>query len=442
MENEFSPKIIDDFVGNKEVVEEFKKWITEVKQNASYPKRICFITGTNGTGKSLLVNLVLKKEGYTIREFLSSNLRIKQERDFLYQALCFRDILGFSKTFNKAIVIDDFENMCLASHEVFKKVKEFIKSKKSIGIPVIFIGNKYFKGKRPLMGTSVYFRLNPRTLNDIHNILKYILNVIFKNKNILFLQNKEEQLDICRKAGGDVRKIIKYFELINPSLNENKIDMIENSRKGPLYSLERIINYNNNINIKSILNEIVCESSIPYGIYVSYINYIPWVIKKNKIYCQKYSELLKYVSELFSIYGTIKDYESSHQMWELNDIANIIACWGMRVLIKENLNNKGSVNKLSYTPKNLWWVDLEKNKKSGDEPIDIGIFSKILRSSINNSILLNNSFKLLEIGVGNTLSCRPKNIRSTLQILQLLKLKNGNKNDNLDKILKSVRVNY
>ena len=466
MENEISPKTLDDFVGNKISVEGIKKWAEEVKLDPYHPKRICFITGSSGTGKSVLAKLVLQKEGFTVREFIPSNLRIKQERDLLYQTLCFRDVLAilgkksYPNGFRKAIIIDDFENMCLATLEVFRKVKEFVKKNKSIGVPIIFIGNKYFKGKRPLMGTSVYFRLYPRTIKDIQKILQYILNIfITKNadSHLIKIQNSySEQINICKNAGGDVRKIIKYFELISTSQilhseldvkNENstsntentispdtksnitaKFVMLKNKRIGPLYSLDRIIRHDNNMNIKEILNELSNDSSLLYGMYTSYINYVPWVMKNNNLYFQKErcSNLWKNIAELFAIYGNFKDYEKKNQLWEFTDIANAVSCWGSRCLIKEEINTvydiKNKVkNKPSYNGKSFWWVELEKGKRTGDEPIDIPICNKMLRGHLNSHMISNTSFKMVESGIGNNIAWKPKNIRGTLQILKLKK---------------------
>ena len=83
MENEIYPKTLEDFVGNKVSVDGIKKWAIEVKKDPYHSKRICFITGSIGTGKSVLAKLVLQQEGFTVREFISSNLRIQQERDLL-----------------------------------------------------------------------------------------------------------------------------------------------------------------------------------------------------------------------------------------------------------------------------------------------------------------------------------------------------------------------
>ena len=290
MENEVAPKRLDDFIGNKPVVEALRKWIYDVKNDPRFKRRICFLTGSVGTGKTVLAKLALQEHGFDIREFSSSKLRVKQERDLLYQTFSFRDILELinKKTnFRKAIIIDDFENMCLASQEVFRTLKDYIKSKKSIGIPVIFIGNKYYKGKRPLMGKSVYFRLFPRTLNDVKQVLTQVMDKFIEynnnEKNIIKIkEDKKHQLTICKNSGGDVRKIIKYFEFIS-SENETEsiILMTKSTQKGPLYSLNRLIK--NKMSISAVLNEISCEGNLPYGLHSSYINYISWIVKKKNI---------------------------------------------------------------------------------------------------------------------------------------------------------------
>lgn len=446
MEEKVAPKTINDFVGNRTAVASLIKWAEDVKKNIYYSRRMCFLTGSIGMGKSVLAKLILEEQGFIVREFLSSNLRIKQKRDLLYQTFCFRDVLAIinrKKVFRKAIIIDDFENMGLATQEIFHKLKDFIKKKKSIGIPVIFIGQKFFKGKRPLMGASIYVRLFPRTVKDIHKIQKQILDVFLTenkdNQKFIDIKNDEkQQLKLCRNAAGDVRRIIKYFELISSNdSQETTLELVKTDRKGPLYSLDRIINYDNSSDINSILDEISCEGSLPYGIHTSYINYVPWIIKQHKLSSQKErcSHLWSEIAILFSTFGCLRDYEKKHQLWDLTDVANIIACWGMRVVIKQEIKRKYPAikNKPLYNGKSFWWNELEKGKRTGDEPIDVTVCSKNLRGHLNKHILSNTSFKMIETGIGNSKAWRPKQIRNTIQLLKLKK-EHNKKGDGYDKI--------
>ena len=45
----------------------------------------------------------------------------------------------------------------------------------------------------------------------------------------------------------------------------------------------------------------------------------------------------------------------------------------------------------------------------------------MLRGYLNNHILSNTSFKMIESRIGNSIAWKPKNIRGTLQILKLKK---------------------
>jgi len=264
-------------------------------------------------------------------------------------------------------------------------------------------------------------------------------------KNIIKItEDKSHQLQICKKSGGDVRKIIKYFEFIS-SENEtcSMIEMNKSSQKGPLYSLNRIIK--KKMTISAVLNEVSCEGSLPYGLHSSYINYIPWVVKKNNIYSQKIycSGLWKDLAELFSVYGDLKDYEKKYKMWEFSDIANSIVCWGARICIQNKLQEKKGLsstkNKPSYCGKNFWWEDLEKGKRQGDEPVDSTISNKILRGRLNSHLLSNTSFKMIESCIGNKKAWSPKNIRGSIQILKLKKnIRSDKKTKITDRLTKIV----
>lgn len=400
-------KNTNEFIGNKKNIINFKKWIKDVSENKT-KKKVCFLTGSVGTGKSLLAKIALEEKDFTIYNFLATELRIKSNRELLYQTLCFKNVLAIlnkKKNFKKSVIIDEYENMGLAKQEVFRKIKKIIKNNKNITIPIIFIGNKYFKSKKPLMGISTYIRLTPRTNDNI----KEILNQIITQNNIKITQKNTSLL--CKKSGGDIRKIIKYLE-INSNINSE--NMFSNKRKGPLYSLNRI--FNDNLTINEVLEENACENTLPLGTYMSYINYIPYHTKTNID-----SLLYKKISELFSIYGSLKDYERKYQYWEFNEIADVISLYGTKIILNTNYNEKKY--KKSYKGKNFWWDELKKGKKKGDEPIDITIYSKTLRSHLNKSMICKLPFKMIEKNKCNPIAWKPNNIRYTLQIMNLKKSK-------------------
>ena len=71
----YRPKKIDDFIGNQNSIQPFIKWLLE--WDAKNKKTKCaLISGVNGVGKSLLVELILKKHDFNI-----INLSIDDDKD-------------------------------------------------------------------------------------------------------------------------------------------------------------------------------------------------------------------------------------------------------------------------------------------------------------------------------------------------------------------------
>ena len=71
----YRPKKIDDFIGNQNSIQPFIKWLLEwdVKNKKT---KCALISGVNGIGKSLLVELILQKHDFNI-----INLSIDDDKD-------------------------------------------------------------------------------------------------------------------------------------------------------------------------------------------------------------------------------------------------------------------------------------------------------------------------------------------------------------------------
>jgi Holliday junction resolvasome RuvABC ATP-dependent DNA helicase subunit len=73
--SKYRPTTIDDFVGNKLAIQSLNNWL--LKWDPKNKKTKCaLISGLNGLGKSLLVELILNKHNFNI-----INLSIDDERD-------------------------------------------------------------------------------------------------------------------------------------------------------------------------------------------------------------------------------------------------------------------------------------------------------------------------------------------------------------------------
>ena len=74
----YRPKKLDEFVGNKHLIQPFIEWLLEWNENDK-KKKCALVSGVCGIGKSLLVELILKRHDYKIIE-----LAIDDDRDKEY----------------------------------------------------------------------------------------------------------------------------------------------------------------------------------------------------------------------------------------------------------------------------------------------------------------------------------------------------------------------
>lgn len=313
-----------------------------------------------------------------------------------------------------------------------------IKLNKTLDIPIILTGCKIFRSKRPIVSISIVVRLQSKTIKDIYNILKYFLTIFLKKrkcKNIINLSNNtEEKLKICRSCGGDVRKIMKYLEMISSDdVKANNIflpKMEMNNQNGPTHCLYRVLKHNNNRTIKNVINDIELENILlPFGIHYSYIKYVNYIFSNSKIQ----SVMCKNIAELFAVYSQLTDIERNYNMWELKDISNILVCWGPRVLMN-------TVKSVKNKNKKYWWVDYENNKKQGDDPINTTCISKTLHGNLKKNNLQNISFKMIYNKIGHYNSWKPKMRRGTIQLLKIKDSLNENNNIKTKKLTQLFRL--
>lgn len=358
---------LSDFKNNKLSIDIIDKWLNSIDDNPKFKKRICFLTGLIGTCKKKFIELLLNKHNYSIKYFESYSLRVSKERHILYQTLCYKNILQLvnKKVIKKAIIINNYEDLGFSKKEIFKNINDIIINNKSIGIPIILIGTSIIKNKK-LKKISVYTRLLP-------------------------------------------------FKLKNPN------EII----KSPLGSLYNIINYDSNLTIDNIIDEIKKEKNIPFGLNNSYIDYCQWILKKKKINFKKtrYLNLCVKISNLYSTFGYIYEYNKYHNYWNLYNDINFLVCWGYRTILKSEIEKKicNGKDHFYYKYNNKWWESYLNNISDTDNIYDSPILIKQMRSSLNYGIQSRQSFKMIENNIFDSKCWKPKNIEYNLEILKLLK---------------------
>lgn len=453
-----SPHNSSQFVGNRTGVCLLRKWLQETTNNPRTAKRVCFLTGPVGSGKSVLARVLLQEFGYTIREFNASDLRMKPTRDLLVQTLGYHDVLALlnrfssistdeerkADEFRKAVLIEDFEDMGLATQEIYRTIRDMIKKKRTKGVPVIFTGNKVFRGKKPMSGNSMFIHLKYRSIQENQMVIKYFITTLLKqypNNSTLRKIGSKEQFTLAKECGGDVRRVLKHLEYAINSEGDtslSSLEMANHETRGPLISLYRVLNVKQERTLDEVYTDLTIEGmTVPFGVHWSYIHYVPWLVRSSKIPGEKKccSELWRDIAHYFADYAMITDQERITQSWGMREIATLIAGWGTRVRLQHALQTdyRGQ-EEIRFLGNDLWWLELEKGKRQGDAPVQTPCITKTLQGSLHLHQLQNLSFQMLAQNIGDSKAWKPGTNRRTIELLRLRKMDFPGK-DRLTKLL-------
>ncbi|MFA5746128.1 MAG: replication factor C large subunit [archaeon] len=141
--DKYTPKSLDEVVGNKPAIETIKQWSKE-------HKKPLFIYGAPGIGKTLVANLLAKENKWTILNTDASDLRDKDVIKSLFTVACTSNTL-FGTT--RLVLIDEIDSIAdKKGGEDFGFFSEFEKIIEKSIQPIIFIANDPYENKkiRPL----------------------------------------------------------------------------------------------------------------------------------------------------------------------------------------------------------------------------------------------------------------------------------------------------
>ena len=195
----YRPKKIDDFVGNKNIIQPFIKWLLEW-ESTNKKNKCALVSGLTGIGKSLLVELILNKHDYNI-----INLSLEDERDKDYMNNIIKPILKTKKTF------DGQENVLVVSeidaggdYGFISSLTECIKETK---IPIICICNDRFNQSiKPILNYCFDIKMTKPSYQDVYRLL---YKIVVTEK----IKIKEQELkELYEQSNGDIRFIINTLQ--------------------------------------------------------------------------------------------------------------------------------------------------------------------------------------------------------------------------------------
>lgn len=196
----YQPKKIENFIGNKAVIQPLIRWLLE--WNVDDKKNKCaLISGTNGIGKSLLVDLILKKHDYhTIHLTLDDN----RNKDYMNNVV--KPLIKTKKTY------DDQENVLVVSDidsgNDYGFISSLVECIKETRIPIICIcDNRYDQSIKPILNYCFDVKMTKPNYKEVYVLL---YNVVVSEK----IKIKESEIkELYDQSNGDIRFILNTLQM-------------------------------------------------------------------------------------------------------------------------------------------------------------------------------------------------------------------------------------
>ncbi len=204
----YRPNTIENFVGNRQHVQPFIKWLLDWDANDK-KKKCALISGVCGIGKSLFVDIMLKKHDYN-----AINLSLEDERDKEYMNTVIKPLIKTKKTFDgqeNVLVVSDID--CGGDYGFISSLTECIKN---CNIPIICIcDNRYDQSIKPILNYCVDFKMTKPAYQDVYRL---VYNVVVTEK----IRIKETEIkELYEQSNGDIRFILNTLQFGSRKGNKN-----------------------------------------------------------------------------------------------------------------------------------------------------------------------------------------------------------------------------
>lgn len=195
----YRPKKIENFIGNKNIIPTFIKWLLEWDANDKKNKCL-LVSGLCGIGKSLLVELILKKHDYNI-----INLALDESRDKEYMNSFIRPLLKTKVSLNNqenVLVVSDIDSG--SDYGFMNSLLECIKETK---IPIICIcDNRYDQSIKPILNYCTDIKMSKPTYQEVYVL---IYNIVITEQ----IKIKEPEIkQMYEQSNGDIRFILNNLQ--------------------------------------------------------------------------------------------------------------------------------------------------------------------------------------------------------------------------------------
>jgi replication factor C subunit 1 len=208
----YRPNKLSDFIGNEQAIQPFIKWLLTWKSNLKKGK-CALIYGQNGLGKSLLVDIILKKHCYHAIHLSPDDERSKEQ---IQQSI--KPLLHVKKTFDdeeNVLVINDIDSSG-GDHGFISAIIDCIKETE---IPIICIcDDKFNQSLKPILAYCFDIKMIKPKYAEIYPL---VYKVVTEEKIKIGKSNVDKLIE---QANGDIRFILNSLQLgINKNVGSKDI---------------------------------------------------------------------------------------------------------------------------------------------------------------------------------------------------------------------------
>lgn len=196
----YRPSNLSEFIGNKSVIQPFIRWLLEWDVNNKKAK-CALVSGVSGIGKSLLVELILKKHDYNMID-----LTIGDDRDKETITSTIVPLLKTKRTFNgqeNVLVVSEVDGG--GDYGFISSLTECIKAS---CIPIICIcDDRYSQNIKPILNYCVDMKLVKPCFDDIYRLVYHVVTT----EQIRISKQGIDRL--YEQSNGDIRFVLNALQL-------------------------------------------------------------------------------------------------------------------------------------------------------------------------------------------------------------------------------------
>jgi replication factor C subunit 1 len=387
--NKWKPKDTTEIIGNKQNIAKIDEWLAKFNDHNN---NSIIISGGHGIGKTLSIELLLKKYNYMTKVIYPDELKtFRNDMDFddyyNYENSVFSKFKintnhssGVSKKL--ALVFDEIESISLTSEK--KYVLNIFKTNAKIkSFPLIFISNT--NHSKLLTDLKKYCPEVKFYSPSSYELIKYIQKICKEEK--LEIKDNESLENLIQFSQYDVRRLINLLQEYSynyKSINKDDVKIfidksINKDTSVGLFeaSLELLNNTNSFEQIFKLYE--IDKVLIPLMIHENYYKKI--VSPKNKISFENQLNELVNISESISMGDIIETSIYTDQNWYLQDIHGFYTCFNTSY-IASKMQKKITFSEVKFS------ADLNKTSLKNINKKNITNLEKIIGNKSIEEILL------------------------------------------------------